>query len=141
MVSISKVFIRLFAGFLALIFGAVTILGIIVVATAPYYASLGIGVIVFGVIGLVVAFAGCCGAGFEKEETEQGTGVKIKGFFLVVFFAVMCILLIALIVFGVGCLCLRPSVYVLLGASDPESLDLKQFVFTVELFFFEMFLE
>jgi hypothetical protein len=119
----------LFAAFLALIFVAVTILGIILIVIANYYETLGVGLIIFGAIGVVVAFTGCCGAGFEKDNSES-SGVKIKGFFLVLFFAVMVILLVVLIIFGAACISLRNTVYIVYGTTK----DFNVAEFVMEIF-------
>lgn len=68
---VGKILIRVFSLFLGLIFLALTVFGIIAVVRIPAYVIIGAGVIIFGIVGLIVCFAGCCGAGYEKDFAEK----------------------------------------------------------------------
>lgn len=100
---------------MALVFLAVAILGIIAIVLVPKFRGIGVGILVFSIVGLVVSVAGLVGAGFEKnaEGEEKTTETRIKATLLVLFFAIMCILHILFMIFGVALICIRTSVQML----------------------------
>jgi uncharacterized membrane protein YwaF len=90
MISISKLFVRIFSISLAIVFLVISILGIVVCARTSY-STIGAGVIVFGVVGIAVAMAGFCGAGYEKLPETEPEGKSVKVLFRIFSLFILCL--------------------------------------------------
>lgn len=110
MVNINKLVVRIWSIFLIAVFLAVSVLGILTMIFVKTFSNIGIGILIFGLIGLIVAITGLIGSGFQNEERNKKTGSKIKQFLLITFVATMLILHILFVLFGVTMICIRPSV-------------------------------
>lgn len=120
MVFLSKLLVRLWSGFLLAIFLAVSILGILAIALIPTFRGIGVGLLVFGIVGLAIAVAGLAGAGFDKDNADDSHG-NIKAAALVIFFAVMSILHILFLIFGVALIAVSPTAGLLPSSLEHDS--------------------
>lgn len=118
MVNVSTVVIRIWSVFLGLLFLAVLVLGVISIFLVSSLRGVGVGITLFGFLGIFVSIAGCIGAGFDKERKLKGQRKELLCLFL--FFGILVVLHILFAVFGVTLICLQPSIEMIASLPSPS---------------------
>lgn len=114
MVKIIKLVIRIWSTALFFIFLAVAISGGLTIGLVKAFMNVGIGILIFGIVGVVASIVGFISARFNKLDDGKAPS-KVVESLLVAFFAVMLILHIVYMVFGVSLISLRPSVKMIIA--------------------------
>ncbi|KAH7818151.1 uncharacterized protein MONOS_3949 [Monocercomonoides exilis] len=110
----SSMAIRIFAIILAILFVFLTVLGIIFAAMFKGAFMVGAAVIIFGLIGLAISIFGIIGASFGRNRNPK------LALCLSIFFAGIATLFVVLLIVGLMCICMQPTVHYAIAFSANE---------------------